>query len=280
MADITSTTSPEGQTRKNYGHIELEGLPNTRDLGGIPAAGGKQVQSRRLIRSGALADATKSDLDILINTYQLRMVIDLRMQSEREQRPDPENSLPQVRFEVAPLLGSSAAGVTREGGQEGMKRMLETLCNNPEQVMMHTYATMATDEQSCAGLAHFFELLLENEEGSTLWHCSIGKDRVGLSTALLLYALGASREDIFKDYEATNLFVGDEASDLAAMLSQYNLPKEMNAGISIINSADPRYLQTSFDVIEKQYGSLDAFLGEELKLSSEKIERLRELYLE
>ena len=44
------------------GHIEFEGLPNTRDLGGMPAADGKRIRSRRLLRSGLLAPATCTDL--------------------------------------------------------------------------------------------------------------------------------------------------------------------------------------------------------------------------
>ena len=44
----------EGLECTSDGRIVLEGLPNTRDLGGIPASDGRVVASARLIRSGAL----------------------------------------------------------------------------------------------------------------------------------------------------------------------------------------------------------------------------------
>ena len=50
-------------TAKHYtGRIPLEGLPNTRDLGGIHTMDGKQIVPARLIRSGALYEATPADI--------------------------------------------------------------------------------------------------------------------------------------------------------------------------------------------------------------------------
>lgn len=47
-------------------------------------------------------------------------------------------------------------------------------------------------------------VILQQEEGAVLWHCSMGKDRVGVGTALLLYALGVPMETIMEDYLRTN----------------------------------------------------------------------------
>ena len=47
-------------TAKHYtGRIPLEGLPNTRDLGGIHTMDGKQIVPARLIRSGALYERSE-----------------------------------------------------------------------------------------------------------------------------------------------------------------------------------------------------------------------------
>ena len=48
----------EGLEQVSDGHIILEGLPNTRDIGGIKGADGLFVRHARLLRSGALAAAT------------------------------------------------------------------------------------------------------------------------------------------------------------------------------------------------------------------------------
>ena len=51
--------------------------------------------------------------------------------------------------------------------------------------------------------AEFFDLLLASPE-PTVFHCTAGKDRTGVAAALLLHALGATREEILRDYLLTN----------------------------------------------------------------------------
>ena len=53
------------------GRIPLEGLPNTRDLGGIRTMEGKKILPARLIRSGALYEATPADLERLMGEWRL-----------------------------------------------------------------------------------------------------------------------------------------------------------------------------------------------------------------
>ena len=54
-----------------FGHIPFEGLRNTRDLGGLPAADGRRVRPALLLRSGALHKATENDLARLLVDYRL-----------------------------------------------------------------------------------------------------------------------------------------------------------------------------------------------------------------
>ena len=51
--------------------------------------------------------------------------------------------------------------------------------------------------------AGFFRLVLETEKGAVLYHCTQGKDRTGIASALLMAALGASREAIVADFDAS-----------------------------------------------------------------------------
>ena len=72
------------------GRIPLEGLPNTRDLGGIRTMEGKKILPARLIRSGALYEATPADLERLVGEWRLGTVVDFRTAVERSQKPDPD----------------------------------------------------------------------------------------------------------------------------------------------------------------------------------------------
>ena len=68
--------------------LELERVPNARDLGGIAAGDGRVVKSGLLYRGCALADATDHDKDVLFNDLGISCVIDLRCGWELEAKPD------------------------------------------------------------------------------------------------------------------------------------------------------------------------------------------------
>lgn len=272
-------TDAEGLEREPGGRIVLEGLPNTRDIGGIPAADGRFVKHARLLRSGALDHATDRDLATLLDDFNLRTVIDLRTEEERKEHPDPEDGLVGVHFEDAPVLSTSTFGVTREGGMMQALKMLRTVQKNPASIMEEVYERMMLDEQSQQGFARFFDDVLAADEGAVLWHCTIGKDRAGLAAALLLHVLGAPREAIAQDYLATNDYVQSETQNIMDALSSFGLAGKLDSSIHVINSADPRFLQAAFNAVEREYGSLDAYVRDQLGVTDEKRAALRERYL-
>lgn len=269
----------EGLESEEGGRIVLEGLPNTRDVRGLPTDDGRYVKHARLLRSGALDHATARDLEVLLDDYQVRTVIDLRTEEERKEHPDPQDGLVGVRFADAPVLSASTFGVTREGGMMQALKMLRTVQKNPASIMEEVYERMMLDEQSQRGFAQFFDDVLAAEDGSVLWHCTIGKDRAGLAAALLLHALGVKREAVEQDYLATNKYVQSETQNIMDALSSFGLGDKLDKSIHVINSADPRFLHAALDAVEKQYGSLDAYVRDQLSVTDEKREVLRARYL-
>lgn len=269
----------EGLEKESDGHIELEGLPNTRDIGGIRAADGRYVKHARLLRSGALAGATERDLEVLLDDFDVRTVIDLRTEEERREKPDPEDGLEGVRFDDAPVLNTSTLGVTREGGIKGALKMLRAVQDDPAQIMMDIYERMVLDEASQRGFASFFDDVLDTPDGAVLWHCTIGKDRAGLAAMLLLHVLGASHEDILRDYEATNRYVASRTEDIMDALATYHLAGKLDKSIQVINAADPRFLQAALDAIDREFGGLDAYVEKALGITDEKRDALRARYL-
>lgn len=269
----------EGLENEKDGHILFEGLPNTRDVGGLPAAEGRYVKHARLLRSGALDRATTRDLEVLVDDFDLRTVIDLRTEEERHEHPDPQDGLTDVRFVDAPVLSTSTFGVTREGGMMSALKTLRTLQKDPASIMETVYESMVLDEQSQRGFASFFDDVLATEEGSVLWHCTVGKDRAGLAAAFLLQALGVPREAIERDYLATNRYVESEAQSIMDTLASHGLAGKLDKSIHVINSADPRFLQAAFNAVEREYGSLDAYVRDQLGVTDEKRDALRARYL-
>ena len=60
-----------------------------------------------------------------------------------------------------------------------------------------------------------------------LWHCSAGKDRVGVGTSLLLTALGVPEDVILEDYVKVNDYVRDKNERMiGGMLSGIEGPEK------------------------------------------------------
>jgi protein-tyrosine phosphatase len=107
-----------------------------------------------------------------------------------------------------------------------------------------------------------------------VYHCSAGKDRTGWATAVLLTALGASRETVMADYLASNGYLVEKNK---AMFSA--MPAATAAKLQPVFTVRAAYLQAAFDEVDRRYGSFDHYLGEGLGLDDAALARLRARFL-
>lgn len=248
------------------GHIEFEGLPNTRDLGGMPAADGKRIRTHRLLRSGLLAPATRADLARLHNDYDLRLDIDLRTDEECAERPDPVAELPGLRFVHLPVFQEPAAGVSRS--ETDMDRVLAQVKRGevePAQLMITLYPNMLLSDEGITAYRTFFEEILACETGAVLWHCTAGKDRCGMASVLMETALGVPWEVIFADYMATNRFYGLAVVD--------GVPEDP------FNGVDARYLNAAADAATREFGGMLGYIDRALGIGAGARAELKARYL-
>lgn len=133
--------------------------------------------------------------------------------------------------------------------------------------MQDTYRGFVRDNTH--RFVEFFGHLLASSE-PTVFHCTAGKDRTGFAAALLLRALGASDEEVMRDYLLTN-----ERLQVPEV-SRYGLPRE---AMLVLWQVQPAFLQAAFAEAAARHGSLDGYLREALSLREAERERLRELYL-
>ncbi len=260
------------------GRIALKKLLNTRDLGGIAAADGRKIKPKRLLRSGALFEAAPEDCEVLVQDYGLKVVVDFRTSAERAGSPDPE--LPGVENFHLPVYDS--VGFTRKDGSDedlsGLAIRLTGHAAGGDGWMTELYRGFVTS--GVAKYKQFFALLLEQREGAVLWHCTAGKDRAGTASALLLRALGASRETALADYLKTNDFAGELLDFLAEEVVKKTGHPEAKAAAYQIVRAEKAYFDALFDEMDKVYGSEEAFFEGALGLTQGKRAQLRALYLE
>ena len=118
--------------------------------------------------------------------------------------------------------------------------------------------------------AEFFAHLLESDQ-PTVFHCTAGKDRTGFAAALTLYALGASDNDVMRDYLLTNDRLG-----VPSHIRSWLRPDLLQ----VLWRVQPEFLQSAFEAIDRDYGGREAYLREGLGLREAERERLRALYLQ
>ena len=225
-----------------------EGIGNCRDLGGLPVGGGRTIRRGVLLRSAHLASAAESDLEGL-RARGVDLVIDLRTGMEREQRPDrvPEGTRELWR----PIFDEAAVGITRE------KQMRPGV---PD--MAALYRMMVTEEGCRAALGEVLWAVMSHdaENGAVLWHCTAGKDRCGLVSALLLLALGADRETVLADYLLTNETARGEAEAVYVQLLSARYEESLAAAMREAFLAKEEYLAAALDAIDERYTSPEDYL--------------------
>jgi len=216
---------------------------------------------------------------MLLNEYNLTTVIDLRTKEEQQDHPDPKDSMPKVRFIDAPILSFATMGITREEVMIQQETTYDALLDNTRQLMSELYPHMLLNETGIRGLSLFFEVLAEHDEGAVLWHCSAGKDRAGLATALLLHVFEVPDDAILADYLATNNYMESRIDAYLGSVPAESLSPQLVESIRILNSADEAFLTTGFDALKKEYGSVDNYLKDALGVDKALKELLRKKYL-
>ena len=264
--------------------IQLEKITNARDLGGIKSEYGR-VKPKRLLRSGHLCVATENDVKKLVNEYGLKRIIDLRKDTEIANNPDV--TIDGVEWSNISIMAYTTFGITYEKLDgptiskkldEGIARMVAR-GETPIEHMRILYKNFVYDDYSHRGYGQFLKLLANSPvDGATLWHCSAGKDRVGTCTALLLHCLGVSREDIMRDYLLTNEMNRAHSESILNKVRPY-VNDEVFALEKTMVSVDESYLNSFWSEIEKNYGTVDAFISH-CGVTPDDIAKLRANYLE
>ena len=255
--------------------IPLKSLPNTRDLGALIAKDGRHILPHRLLRSGCLYHISLQDEDTLLDEYHLSTVVDFRTRMEILQKPD--SILEGVEYHEIPIVDEETLGITRS---KGLLEMLLGFEQPIDEFMQKQYISFVRDDFSVKEYARFLDVLLHQEDGAVLWHCSMGKDRVGVGTALLLCALGIPRETIMEDYLRTNRYLEDDLQHMIRLLeTKMIVDNETMDKIKALYRVKEEYLEAVFETIEQDYGSEEVFMRKALYLTPKAIEALRRKYL-
>ena len=248
--------------------LVLDGAANFRDLGGYRTASGGRTRWGLVFRSDAPHRLTEADL-AAIAALGLRVAYDLRMEEERSLAP---SALPgSVRRELLTMGGS--AGKTREITDLFVAGRLTRL---PDDFLVQVYRAMA--EQEAASFGRLLTGLTEPGGLPALIHCTAGKDRTGMSAALLLTVLGVDEATVLDDYELSAVYYTEgQMAKLRARLADVGLDPETFRPML----GTPRHAMAGvLAMLRERHGSVGDYLIQEAGMSPGTLDGLRERLIE
>ena len=227
-------------------HLPLDGTRNLRDVGGYPAANGRRTRWRTLLRSDELTGLPEHARRELVELG-VRQVIDLRWPEELDRAPNAFLRSPTVRYRSVPLLADDP---TPHAGLAGMYR----------------HVLDARGPQ----LAEVVWALLEDDGLPAVIGCAAGKDRTGVTIALLLDVVGVPAEIIVEDYALS-------AGYFAAPVTRIDLGDWRHPPLVV--DSPPEFMTSALEHLDRVHGGARALLRRQ-GIGEGEIERLVALLTE
>ncbi len=235
--------------------IRLEGAPNFRDIGGYLTTAGQYVRCGRIFRSDALNHLTEQDYAVL-SEIGVRLVCDLRSDLERTLKPTlwPPYLLP--------MTWAIDVNVDLRAGNSQLINMLRKDPNERGAIAMMSHVYRSVPDALVRHLGKLFTAITQDECLPLILHCSVGKDRTGVMSAILLLALGVPRDTVIADYLKTNEY--QNVMNLEKRIVEFlepilDVPPRREI-VDVMIGARQIYLDIALDTIESGYGSVESYL--------------------
>lgn len=240
--------------------MQIEGLVNFRDTGGTPLTSGGTTRENVLFRSEGPAAITPRGLDQLAASP-IGVIVDFRTELERRSAPDALPDSRPFRMVQLELLEGALPGMATiaPDGVMDADRISRILAAIPALGDLYI-AMLANGSSAFAEVARLVASVTPDEPSAVLVHCTAGKDRTGVSIALLLDAVGADRQAIVADYasSAANL-AGAWAERIQAGIRQLGV--ELTPSIvEIATGTPPEAIEKAMAWVDATHGGSAAYL--------------------
>ncbi|MCR2813513.1 tyrosine-protein phosphatase [Microbacterium sp. zg.Y1090] len=213
----------------------VAGALNFRDVGGLPARAGV-TRSGVLFRSGNLARLDDSGRATL-RELGLRRVIDLRADDEVALEPSLVDGLGLETLRLPLFTGSAASFFEQD-------------------VCLDDFYRALLDE-AADRVVEVVRGVLANQP--VLVHCTVGKDRTGVTVALTLAAAGVAEDAVVADYARTEALLPPQrnARVLAYLRSQHPQSRHLE---ELATKSPAAAMRTLLDGLRERYGAPVEFL--------------------
>jgi len=225
------------QVTANQRYIELSGAANVRDLGGYKTHEGQETAWHRVLRADSLHRLTVEDKQTL-RDLGVRHIIDLRFEQELVQAPNVFADGSEIKYDSVSLVTGNM-GINIEHLPKSLAEM---------------YIGMIDESQEA--IRTVLQIIASVEGGAVLYHCTAGKDRTGVISALLLGLVGVPKEVIAEDYALTaarleSIMPALRAHRPAALtVEQYDM----------FLGSEPQAMLGMLDYLDTKYNGTEAYL--------------------
>ncbi len=227
------------------------------DMGGLIVNDNKKIKRGLIFRSNDLNRITTEEIQRL-EAIPIKHIIDLRQKRYVYKYPD------KYIAEVVTHLPVDAAEFKGVTPLKIFLRRVDWDSYHLDEI----YITMFKQNKEKVG--KFFHALLDRPK-PTLVHCTAGKDRAAVFTALFQFVLGASFQDILSAYEKIQDHLEENLFFYIKALSKITpLP-------NLVLSIDVKNLENLLSYIKKEFESAEEFLK---YIGFERLNELKEVYLE
>lgn len=212
--------------------LDIDGVNNVRDVGGIPAEGGR-IRSGVLLRSGQLSGVTSAGAAALQGSIQ--HIVDLRDGEEVAAEPTEIEGPETTHLPL--FLGSVRSFFEAD--------------TSLDDLYLHLL------EESGERLVEAIRIIAAGEP--TLVHCTVGKDRTGVTVALALSAVGADREAVIADYALTESQLPAQRSQRIAAYLRSQHPEAVHA-VALATQSPAPVMRNLLEQIDERWGSAAGYL--------------------
>jgi len=229
----------------NRRHLPLSGAYNFRDLGGYRTRSGALTKWRRILRADSPHRLSKQDIARLLDEG-LGTVVDLRSANEVAAAPNPFLTHGQVTYLNVSLFDHLAPADMRRGSSGPT--------NDP---LLDFYVSTLAKRQPA--IRDVLGAIARAQEGTVLFHCTAGKDRTGLISALLLGLVDVEEDEIVSDYAQTKPLIADLVLEFLELARQNGTDLDSYRPLL---ECQPETMRKVVYHIRDQYKSVPDFLNE------------------
>ncbi|WP_426481892.1 tyrosine-protein phosphatase [Chryseobacterium sp. R2ACT005] len=255
--------TPEYGKNETEKVIHIKKVTNFRTVGNIKNVDGRTLKEGKFYRSAHLHKLKKKSFNDF-EKLGIKEIIDLRNSKEIAEKPD---QLP------SGIVYKKYSAFEDEGDQLAQARKLvlkgKVNASDADKRMIDFYREYVTENPET--IKKIIIEILESED-PVLYHCTAGKDRTGITTALILTILRFDKETIYNEYLLSNNYRKEMVEKRLRLANRLHFiyPKMDLQVLENLSWVEKRYLDAAFGEIDKKYGSIDVYIQQVLGISDAK----------